>query len=73
MIIFGPIMKMLSENGWTSYRIRNEKVLPEGTLSRIRSGKPITTSTIDTICRLCHCQPGDILRYAPDSRKKEQE
>ena len=71
MIVFGPIMKMLSENGWSSYRLRSEKLLPEGTLSRIRSGKPITTTTIDTLCRLCHCQPGDLISYVPD--KKEQE
>lgn len=72
MIVFGPILKMLSENGWTSYRIRNEKILPEGTLSRIRSGRTITTATIDTICRLCHCQPGDILHYVPDEEKEQE-
>lgn len=73
MIVFGPIMKMLSENGWSSYRLRNEKVIPEGTLSRIRSGRPITTSTIDTLCRLCRCQPGDLISYVPESEKKERD
>lgn len=66
MIVFGPIMQMLSEHGYSSYRLRREKLLPEGTLSRIRNGEPINTTTIDTICRLCDCQPGDILKYVPD-------
>ena len=66
MIVFGPIMQMLSEHGYSSYRLRKEKLLPEGTLSRIRNGEPINTTTIDTICRLCDCQPGDILKYVPD-------
>lgn len=73
MIVFGPIMKMLSENGWSSYRLRNEKVIPEGTLSRIRSGRPITTSTIDTLCRLCRCQPGDLISYVPELEKEERD
>lgn len=73
MIVFGPIMKMLADHGWTSYRLRKEKVLPEGTLSRLRTGQPVTTATIDTVCRLCHCQPGDILSYVPDQTEKEQE
>lgn len=73
MIVFVPIMKMLADHGWTSYRLRKEKVLPEGTLSRLRTGQPVTTATIDTVCRLCHCQPGDILSYVPDQTEKEQE
>ena len=33
---------------------------------QIRAGKPITTRTIDTICELCRCQPGDLITWAPD-------
>lgn len=71
MIIFGPIMQMLSRNGYSSYRLRKEKLLSEGTLSRLRNGEPINTTTIDTICRLCECQPGDIISYVPDQEAKE--
>jgi DNA-binding Xre family transcriptional regulator len=73
MIVFAPILKMLLDHGWSSYRLRQERILPEGTLSRLRSGLPITTTTIDTICRLCHCQPGDLITYRPDPETKEQE
>ena len=71
MIVFTNVIKMLSDNGWTSYRIRNEHIIPEGTMSRIRNGKPITTTTIDTICKLCNCQPEDIIRYIPDSERRD--
>lgn len=71
MIVFGPIMGMLSEHGYSSYRLRKEKLIPEGTLSRLRNGDPINTTTIDTICRLCDCQPGDILTYVPDGKEQE--
>lgn len=71
MIVFGPIMQMLTEHGYSSYRLRKERLLPEGTLSRIRNGEPINTTTLDTICRLCQCQPGDILSYVPDPEERE--
>jgi putative transcriptional regulator len=67
MIIFSPIMQMLSDAGWSSYRLRAEKVLSEATMSSIRRGGTITTATIDTICRLCRCQPGDLMHWAPDA------
>ena len=71
MIVFGPIMQLLSDAGWSSYRIRQEKILPEGTLQRLRKGQHISTATLDTICRLCICQPGDLLSWVPDEEAGE--
>lgn len=71
MIVFGPIMQLLSEAGWSSYRIRREKLLPEGTIQRLRTGQHISTATLDTVCRLCQCQPGDLLRWVPDEEARE--
>lgn len=71
MIVFADIMQLLARSGWSSYRIRRERVLSEGTMTRIRNGQPITTETIDTICRLCQCQPGDLIRWAPDQEGRE--
>ena len=50
-------------------QIRGEQVLPEGTLTRLRAGRSITLATVDVLCRLCSCQPGDLLRYIPDERE----
>ena len=66
MIEYLDIMEKLSAAGYSSYRIQREKLLPGSTLDRIRRQAPITTSTLDTICRLCECQPGDLLAYRPD-------
>lgn len=71
MIVFADIMQLLARSGWSSYRIRRERVLSEGTMTRIRNGQPITTETIDTICRLCGCQPGDLIHWAPDQEGRE--
>jgi len=71
MIVYTDILKMLSESGWSTYRVAKEHLLSPSTIDRIRNGSPINTTTIDTICRLCECQPGDIMRYIPDKREQE--
>lgn len=40
-------------------------------LSNIKTGKisAIRFSTLEAICRVLNCQPGDILEYQPDTEK----
>ena len=68
MIVFDSIMEKLAANGWTAYRIRKEKILPESVMSRLRNGQAITTVTLDKLCSLCDCQPSDLLHYERDNR-----
>ncbi len=66
MIQYLDILGKLSEAGYSSYRIQKEGLIPSSTLTRIRNQEPINTTTIDTVCRLCECQPGDLMIYRPD-------
>ena len=68
MIIYDNILKRLADCGWSTARLQRERQISNGTIIQIRAGRPITTTTIDTICRLCDCQPGDLMRYAPDKK-----
>lgn len=65
MIVFADILKMLSEHGWSTYRLRKDGALSESVITRLRNRDSITTTTIDKICELCECQPGDLIRYIP--------
>lgn len=60
------ILDNLKSRGFTTYRIRKEKLLSESTLQKLREDKPITTETIAILCKLLDCQPGDIMEYIPD-------
>lgn len=57
------VLQALKNAGFNTNRIRKEKLLSESTLQKFRSGEMVHTSSIDTICRLLNCQPGDILEY----------
>ena len=43
--------------------------ITEANLSLLKSGKVkgIRFSTLEAICRVLECQPGDLLEYLPDS------
>ncbi len=51
------VLKALSERGYTSTRMRKEKIMSEATMQNLRKGKGITTDTINTICIILRCQP----------------
>jgi len=65
VIVYVEILQKLSACGWSSYRLRKEGKLPESVLTRLRQGRPVTTDTIDTVCELLECQPGEFLRWEP--------
>lgn len=64
------ILKALSEKGYTSSRMRREKIMAESTMQNLRRGKGINTDTINTICIILRCQPSDILEIVPTDEEK---
>lgn len=63
MIVYKDILAKLKAAGYSTKRIRNEMLISEATLQSIRVGRPITTKTLDTICRLTGCRVEDLVEY----------
>lgn len=60
------VMEELKKAGYSSYRLRQEKVLGEATLQKIRVGSTmLTLESVDAICDILQCQPGDLLEWYP--------
>ena len=64
------VLKALSERGYTSTRMRKEKIMSEATMQNLRKGKGITTDTINTICIILRCQPSVLLEIEPTDEEK---
>lgn len=60
------ILTALKEAGYNTGRIRKEKILSESTVQSIRRQEAINFDNLGRLCRLLHCQPGDILEYIED-------
>lgn len=66
-ISYRKLFELLEENGWTTYKIRKEKLLGQGTLTALKNGTGgLDSKTISKICKTLSCQPGDIMEYVPD-------
>ena len=57
------ILETLKASGYSTYKIRKEKILSESTLQKLRNKQPISWENIESLCRLLNCQPNDILIY----------
>ena len=57
------VLDALKKAGYTSYRLRNEKILSQSTIQKLRQNEHVSISNIEIICKLLNCQPGDVLAY----------
>lgn len=62
------VIAELQEAGYSQYRLKKEKLMGDATIQDLRSGKIVGIKTLETICRLLDCQPGNIIRYVPDEK-----
>ena len=61
------VLQELKNAGYSTYRIRAEKILSEVTLQRLRTGSTaITVESLGILCNILRCQPGDILEWAAE-------
>lgn len=60
------ILALLKEAGYTSYKIRQEKILGQATIQKLREGGLPSWNELNTICRLLDKQVGELVEYIPD-------
>ena len=70
-IVYGRLLNLMKQKGITTYTIRQNNIIGQATLTKIKNGGDIDTRTIAKFCELLDCQPGDILEYVPDKDKQE--
>lgn len=60
------IIQALKNKGYSTYKIRKEKIFNESQLQQMRENKILTQDALNKLCKLLECQPGDIIEYIPD-------
>jgi len=67
MIKYDKLFDLLKVKGYTTYRIRKEKLIGQGTLTALKNGTGgLDRKTIDRLCHVLDCQPGDLMEYVKD-------
>ena len=60
------VLAELKKKCYTSTKIREEKLIGQSYLQQLRHGELVSWKTLDTICSLLECQPGDLIEYVED-------
>jgi len=62
------VLAALKTAGYSTYKIRKEKLFGESTLTRLRAGEFQSLEVVNQLCALLNCQPGDIMEYIDDNK-----
>ena len=63
-IVYDKLFTKLKEHGYTTYKIRQEKLIGQATLTAIKNGTGgLDAKTIARLCEVLDCQPGDLMEY----------
>ena len=60
------ILSALKNIGYSTYKLRKEKIFGEGTIQKFRTGGCIDWEVLERLCELLNCQPGDIIEYTDE-------
>ena len=60
------VVQALKEKGYNTNRLRQEKLISESVLQKLRHSEPVSWSNIEQLCKLLQCQPADIMEYQED-------
>ena len=72
-IIYTKLFDLLKEKGYSTYRIRKEKLISEASMTALRNGKGgLEHKTIERLCRVLDCQPGDLMEYVPETAEVQK-
>lgn len=66
MISYVPFYQTLFKQNRTEYDLIFHHGISSNTLYRMKQGKPITTTTLDTLCYVLNCQVSDIIEFIPN-------
>ena len=65
MIDYTPFWHTLKASKESTYTLITKHHISSSTIDKLRKNKPLTTTTINDLCRILNCDICDIARYIP--------
>ena len=66
MISYEPLYRTMKEKGFTTYRLINNYGISRSLIDRLKHNRPITTVTLDDLCKILDCRVEDVMVYIPE-------
>ena len=66
VISYGPLWKTMREKHCTTYTLREKYHIGHATVQRLQRNEPVSTYTLDRLCKILNCRLEEIAEYIPD-------
>ena len=67
------VLEELKKAGYTTYRLQKDRIFGQQTIQKMRQGIVVYGTTLEKLCELLHCQPGDLLEYRNTTQSDDQD
>lgn len=72
MLVFRfDVLQALKERGFSTYYLRHKTTIGQKTVADIKNGIVPGIKSLNILCSLLNCQPGDIIKYIPDDAGRD--
>ena len=71
MLIYTPFWETLARSSETTYTLIKNHHISSSTIDKLRKNKPLTTTTLNDLCRILKCDIADIVRYVPSEEDQK--
>ena len=71
MIHYGPFWETLKSSPESTYTLIKNHHISSSTIDKLRKNKPITTTTLNDMCRILNCPVERIILYVPSEDDQE--
>ena len=66
MISYAPFYKTLKEKNISTYKLITQFGVSRSLLDRLKHNKPISTVTLDDLCKMLKCRVEDVVVFIDD-------
>jgi len=66
MIVYAPLWETMKKKGFTTYTLRVKHGISGSTVQRLKQNQPLTTTTLDDLCKLLKCPLSGVAEYIED-------
>lgn len=63
MISYAPLYRTMKEKGVTTYKLIKDYNVSRSLLDRLKHDKPISTVTLNDLCKILSCKVEDVIVY----------
>lgn len=66
MIRYAPLWKTMEQQKVTTYTLRVKHNMSHATVQRLQADMPVSTHTLNRLCKILNCTLSDVAEYIPD-------